>query len=381
MKYLNAEVLKAKLEKSAKENISSGRVSGLSSLVYQDGKVLYRGCFGVMRVGEAEPVKEDTVYRIMSMTKPITAVAVLILVERGLLSLDTPIEKYIPEFARQYIGELDEDGKIKRVGEAKTTITVLHLLTHTSGIGSRPLWAIQNTTLTDFDKSSLENIVSAYSKMELAFEPATATSYSATAAFAILGRIVEIITGEHYNDFLKKNLFDPCEMYDTTFEPSAEQFGRMITEHNYIDEKPVAVESIEGCVTRDVPPTTNLGGSGLASTIGDYANFAKMLLDGGVFNGRRILSEESIKLMATPHVSEEIQPGAARWGLSVRVIVGENRRPVGTYGWSGAYGTHFWVDPENKIFAVYMKNSHFDGGSGAKTSAQFERDVYASFEE
>ena len=380
MKYLNAEVLKAKLEKSANENINSGRVSGLSALVYQDGKVVYRNCFGVMKVGESEPVREDTIYRIMSMTKPITAVAILILIERGLLSLDTPIEKYIPEFSEQYVGKLDESGEIKRVGKANAKITVLHLLTHTSGIGSRPLWATQYPTLTDYDKSSLENIINAYSKMELAFEPATATSYSATAAFALLGRIVELITGEHYNDFLKKNLFDPCEMYDTTFEPSTEQFGRMITEHNYIDEKPVAVESIEGCVTRDVPPTTNLGGSGLASTLGDYANFPKMRLDGGAFNGRRIISEESVRLMSTPHVSEEIQPGALRWGLAVRVIVGENRRPVGTYGWSGAYGTHFWVDPENKIFAVYMKNSHFDGGSGAKTSAQFETDVYSALE-
>lgn len=380
MKYLNAEILKERIEKSAAENISSGRVSGLSALVYQDGKVLYRNCFGVMKVGESEPVKEDTIYRIMSMTKPVTAVAILILIERGLLSLDTPVEKYIPEFAEQYIGKLDENGKIKRVGKANTKITVLHLLTHTSGIGSRPLWATQYPTLTDYDKSSLENIINAYSKMELAFEPATATSYSATAAFAILGRMVEIITGEHYDDFLKKNLFEPCQMYDTTFEPSAEQFARMITEHNFVDEKPVAVKSIEGCVTRDTPPTTNLGGSGLISTLDDYANFAKMLLDGGSFNGKRIIFEESVKLMATPHVSEEIQPGAARWGLSVRIIVGENRRPVGTYGWSGAYGTHFWIDPENKIFAVYMKNSHFDGGSGAKTSAQFETDVYSALE-
>ena len=209
MKYLNAEILKERIEKSARENISSGRVSGLSALVYQDGKVLYRNCFGVMKVGESEPVKEDTIYRIMSMTKPITAVAILILIERGLLSLDTPIEKYIPEFAEQYIGKLDESGEIKRVGKANAKITVLHLLTHTSGIGSRPLWATQYPTLTDYDKSSLENIINAYSKMELAFEPATATSYSATAAFAILGRIVELITGEHYDDFLKKNLFEP----------------------------------------------------------------------------------------------------------------------------------------------------------------------------
>jgi CubicO group peptidase (beta-lactamase class C family) len=381
MKHLNVELLKANIEKSAYENITSGRVSGLSALVYQDGRVLYRNNFGVMRIGESTPVDDRTIYRMMSMTKPITAVAILILIERGLLSLDTRIDKYIPEFAEQYIGGFDENSNIVRTGKASTPITIHHLLTHTSGIGSRPLWAKQLPTITDEDKSSLENIVRAYSRLELAFEPATATSYSATAAFGILGRIVELITGEHFDVFLKKNIFYPCEMYDTTFEPTEEQFGRMITEHNFIDENPVAVESVKGCVTRDVPPTTNLGGSGLISTLDDYANFAKMLLDGGVFNGRRILSEESVRLMATPQVSEEIQPGPARWGLSVRIIVGENRRPVGTYGWSGAYGTHFWVDPENKIFAVYLKNSHFDGGSGAKTSAQFERDVYASFEE
>ena len=381
MKKINAEVLGANIEKSAEKNLSSGKICGASALVYQNGEVIYKNCFGVTEVGGDCPVKENTVFRIMSMTKPITAVAILILMERGLLSLDDLVEKYIPEFAEQYIGELDENGEVVRVGKAKTKITILHLLTHTSGSGSRPLWAKQYPKFTAEDKSSLDNMVKAFARCELAFEPGTATSYSGMSGLAILGRVVELITGMTYNEFLKKNIFELCDMPDTTFEPNDDQWSRMITMHDMVDDKPVAVASVPGCVRGDIPPTTHLGGGGLASTLVDYANFAKMLLDGGVFNGNRVISEESVRLMSTPHVSEEIQPGAARWGLAVRVIVGENRRPVGTYGWSGAYGTHFWVDPENKLFAVYMKNSHFDGGSGAKTSAEFERDVYASFEE
>ena len=169
-------------------------------------------------------------------------------------------------------------------------------------------------------------------------------------------------------------------MKDTTFVPSEEQWARMIKMHDLVDGKAVEGFIPKGYVSRDIPCTNYLGGGGLVSTLGDYWNFAEMLLGGGVFKGRRVISEESVRALSSPQIPEELQPGVARWGLAMRVVVGEHRRPVGSYGWSGAYGTHFWVDPENKITAVYMKNSFYDGGSGAKTSAEFEKDVYASFE-
>jgi len=156
----------------------------------------------------------------------------------------------------------------------------------------------------------------------------------------------------------------------------------MIAMHNKKDGKSVVGETLAGCVFGDFPSTNPLGGAGLISTLSDYTNFVDMLCNRGAYNGKRIISEESFAVMTTPHVSPEIQTGHQRWGITMRVITKDEyeRLPVGAFGWSGAYGTHFWIDPVNKISAIYMKNSRFDGGSGAKTSANFERDVFSSLE-
>ena len=176
-----------------------------------------------------------------------------------------------------------------------------------------------------------------------------------------------------YGDFLKNNIFDRLGMTDTSFEPNWE---RVIGMHNYLDGKAVKGDTNEGCVFSDFPISHQLGGAGLVSTIDDYCKFAEMLLNGG--NG--IISPESVKLMSTPSVPYSVQKRNKRWGLSVKVVSDESYQslPVGAFGWSGAYGTHFWVDPENKITAVYMKNSHYDGGGDAITAKNFEWDVTLS---
>lgn len=151
----------------------------------------------------------------------------------------------------------------------------------------------------------------------------------------------------------------------------------MIAMHNKKNGESVVGNTCQGCVFGDYPPTNPIGGAGLVSTLDDYANFADMLLSRGLFGDKRIISAETFEQMTSPQVSPDIQKGNHRWGLSMRVITSEAyaRLPVGAFGWSGAYGTHFWVDPVNEIVAIYMKNSQFDGGSGAKTAANFETDV------
>ena len=168
-------------------------------------------------------------------------------------------------------------------------------------------------------------------------------------------------------------------MKDTTFSPSPAQWARLIAKHDYQDGKATVAPTREGCVFENYPTTHALAGAGLVSTIHDYKNFASMLLDGGVFKGRRIVSKSSIDQMATPQIYDPLQKGRSLWGLGVRVIVDEKDvLPLGTFGWSGAYGTHFWVDRENKIAAIYLKNSAYDGGSGAKTAYHLEEDVYSA---
>ena len=169
-------------------------------------------------------------------------------------------------------------------------------------------------------------------------------------------------------------------MVDTTFVLNGEQQSRLVDMHTRIDGENAVRNMPEGCVFEDYPSTHYLGGAGLVSTLSDYVKFAKMLLNKGKTDTGAILSEETFNQLCTPQVSKEIMPGNISWGLGVRVIT-ENSYPylpVGSFGWSGAYGSHFWVDPVNKLFAVFMKNSSVDGGSGNESAENFEKAVYSS---
>jgi len=366
MRILNKELLKTNIEKRINADIASGRVGGASVIVRQNGEIMYKNCFG-------DNVNEDTIFRLASMTKPITTVAALMLIEQGRLCLNDIVEKYLPQFKDMHIVKSNECGALVDMGYAQTKPAILHLLSHTSGIGCGVVGNIQSGKMTDEDRTTVNATVNYIAKQGLAFNPFSQQAYSGTWAFDVLVAIIEKITGEDFNDFLHKNIFKPLNMHDTTFVPSESQWSRLITMHDYKDGKSCVGYTNKNCVFENYPCTHNLGGAGLISTINDYSNFAEMLLN----NGGQIVSEKMIKLMRTPHVPAEIMGGAWRWGLGVRVITDESYGflPVGSYGWSGAYGGHFWVDPVNNITAVYMKNSRYDGGSGAKTAYNFEMDV------
>ena len=173
-------------------------------------------------------------------------------------------------------------------------------------------------------------------------------------------------------------------MKDASFAPTEEQFSRFIGMHNRVDEKSVREPMPEGKVFGGTPVTHFLGGAGLAATLRDYSNFAEMLVNGGIFHGKRILSEQAVATLSAPIVPPEVMGGeTSRWGLGVLVTAtdGHPRLPKGAYGWSGAYGTHFWVDPANKVTAVFMKNSFYEGGAGARTENNFQANVNAAFAE
>jgi CubicO group peptidase (beta-lactamase class C family) len=169
-------------------------------------------------------------------------------------------------------------------------------------------------------------------------------------------------------------------MVDTTFAPSASQWERMVGMHDYKDGKAITAPTVEGCVVDDCPVTHPLGGGGLISTMDDYIKFAQMLQNKGMTPNGRILDEKWIEEMARPQLPVELMSESVNQGLGVRVITGDGYPWLadGTFGWSGAYGTHFWIDPVNQITAIYMKNSRYDGGSGAITGKHFEEDVFSS---
>lgn len=376
MKALDRELLAENIRKSVTCGISAHELCGACVTVRQAGEDVYTECFGTTAPDGSAPVTERSLFRLASMTKPVTAVAVMILAEWGLLTLDTRIKELLPKYSEMTVGRV-ENGNIKADRKAVTDITVKHLLTHTSGIGCGELGVRLNSLMTEDDKKSVEATVKFFADKPLSFEPFTKEEYSAFAAFDVLAAIVERLTGEDYNVFLRKNIFLPCGMDDTTFVPSEEQWQRLVTLHNYTEEKGAFAECFEkGSIFGGFPCTHYLGGAGLASTLCDYSLFARMLLDGGEINGRRIISEESVRMISTPIFPKA--RGKEAWGLGVRVITRSGVLPNGAYGWSGAYGGHFWIDPENKITAVYLKNSLYDGGAGASTARQLEKDVYSA---
>ncbi len=380
MNVLNKEVLTRAVDARFAGDLAAERVSGAAASVWQDGECVYRRFVGTTVPHGDVPVNEKSLFRLASMTKPVTAVAVLLLAEQGRLHLDDPIERYLPEFRDRRLWAIAPDGTVIDRGAIQTKPTILHLLTHTSGLCGGALGDRADKQMPHDARKDLTSATAYYATQGLGFEPFTKQEYSPVAAYDVLARIVEVVSGERFGAFLKRFIFDRCEMSNTTFSPSGEQWSRLVTMQDYRDGHAVAVRGKEGCVFEDYPTTYEMGGAGLVSTLDDYVHFAEMLRLGGAYRGYRVLGERWTNLMTSPVVPPTVMAGYKRWGLSVRVIVGEGYRllPVGAYGWGGVFGTYFWVDPTNRITAVYMRNSYYDGGFVSRISHRFEEDVHGA---
>lgn len=379
MRELDIKNLEQNISSRAASDIEAGNIGAASVLVRQSGNIVFKAHFG-SDASEYNIIPTDkTLFRIASMTKPITAVVILALAEKGLLNIDDNVEKFIPGFGNclKVIG-FDNGTPVTEPVHLKPTLR--HLLSHTSGIGSGESREYYEKGMSAECKASLAASISYYSKNALSFEPFTNQEYSAVAAFDILAGIAEMVSDKDFNTLVAEIVCDPCNMCDTVFLPSADQYNRIIPMHDKKNGKSVTEMIPEGYIFEDYPVSHYLGGAGLISSLSDYSRFAEMLLNCGYASGKSVIKPESVYELSKPQVPEKIQPGFERWGLGVRVITDKRygRLPVGAYGWSGAYGTHFWIDPENRITAVYMKNSRYDGGSGAKTAANFEEDVFSA---
>lgn len=385
MRIIDIEKLTKNLDERENSDFEQNIIGGAELIVNQNGKRLFHKRYGVKSIESGLPLPEGTIYRAASMTKPITVAAVLIEVGKGNIDLDKYVSDYLDGYDNLCVGKL-VDGKIV-VGEpCKNKVKIYNILSHTSGIGSGDLGEAEFIEFAKgfTDATTLADSVEYHKDKPLFFDPFTSQLYSAFVAFDIAARIVEKVSGMKYSDYLKKNIFDKLGMKDTTFHPTKEQWDRFITVHNRTEDgKAEDVEMPKGCIFDSIPTSYECGGAGLATTAEDYSKFAEMLLnDGKNEKGEVVVPEEYIKLMRTPYVPESIMEGWERWGLGVRVITSPlHWLEVGSFGWSGAFGTHFWVDPVNKITAVYMKNSRFYGGAGSVTACNFEKDVMNSFED
>ncbi len=375
MREINVGMLTELVTRHAQDEIRENKVSVKEIIVHQNGNRVYHGLFGAT---EAQ-ARERIIFRAASMTKPITSAAVSILADRGLLDLDRPAYDYYPQMKHLHVAEI-KDNKIISLRPVKNTIRVRDLLSHTSGIGCAPLF----TTLEHSGLNlSLQQAVETILTHPLSFEPLTDQAYSATDAFDIAAGIAEIVSGVPFDEFLEENLFKPLGMTDTTFSPTPEQWKRFIPMHNRTkDGRSETVSMPEGDVFETASPKRCLAGGGLCVTAEDYIRFADMLCLGGITPvGVRILSPESILRMRTSNLPECVKMGSESWALGMRVITSSDYPHglgVGCFGWSGAYGTHFWVDPENSLSVVMMKNSLYDGGAGNRSACELERDVTES---
>ena len=374
MQKLNFEKMKENVRSHVSAVIGQRILPCASLLVYQENEGFYREEFGFSDISKREMLKSDAMFRLASMSKPITAVAALILMDRGLLSLDDPIAKYLPEFSKLFIGKIKNDEVVEEI-EVKTAVTIKELLTHSSGIGSGDIGAKDFLAIPVEERATLEMAMPLYAKCRLAFEPKTSSDYSPFIGLDILSRIIEIISGKPYDVFLKEEIFDKLGMRDTTFVPTETQWDRMVRFATEQDGQCVSEPLDKTRVFEHFPLTFFAGSAGLASTMDDYFAFAKMLLNEGEYNGVRILNADTVRAMSTPQLTKEVLPPPQVWGLGVRVITDETYGTLvkNCYGWAGAYGTYFWVDPDNKIIAIYMRNVR-DGEQGY-TNSMLESDI------
>jgi len=351
--------------------IDAGEITGAITMVSRRGKVAHFESQGQMDLEKTTPMRKDAVFRIASMSKPITAVAILMLMEEGRLRLTDPASKFIPEFTDTKVaietapyrpaanGQPARDAAYYTM-PAERAITIRDLLTHTSGLESGTLgnrigarMSPRNTSLT------LEKYVPTLGQVPLDFQPGSRWSYSLLAGMETLGRVVEVASGMTFDQFLKQRLFDPLEMTDTTFVPSDAQLARAVTLYDGRDGKLVRLDTPGWLSTK----TLFSGGGGLWSTAEDYLRFGQMLANGGVLNGKRILSPRTVDLLATNHVGDLYTGTGGRvnglgFGLGVDVVLDNaasgRRVSNGTFAWGGAFGMYFWVDRKEAIVGVLM---------------------------
>lgn len=378
MKALDRQLLIENIHRAADEDFAAHKVFGAAYWVCQQGQEPVEMCFGTTAPDSKTPVTGRTLFRIASMTKPVTAVAMLLLADRGLLSLSDPLSKFLPGFHDMEIIETDADGTCRHRGKAHTDPTILQVLSHTAGIGGD---LIKQERMAQRDRQTLDATLSFLSRAGLDFEPGSKQQYNSAYGFDALVKIAEIVTGTSYLQFLTDEILAPLGMKDTTFIPSAEQWNRLVAMHDQVEGQNREAQTIPGCVFLNCPCSHFLGGAGLVSTLKDYAAFAWMLLRGGMAGNRRLLSSVGMSAMCAPQVSRSIMPGGEQWGIGVRVITGENDGglPVGSFGWCGKFGSYFWIDPVNCVAAVYMKNSLVDGGSANSSARRFKTAVMNSY--
>jgi CubicO group peptidase (beta-lactamase class C family) len=363
--------------------VDEKRIAGVVTLVARRGKVVHLDAYGMADIENNEPMTEDTYFRLWSMTKPVTSVALLSLYEEGKFQLSDPLARHLPEFenVRVFAG-VDKDGEM--ILEDPVRAPSLHdVFRHTAGFsyGSGPEPIRKLLQPSPYSEPSLEALAHRVAAVPLIYQPGMRWVYS--FSHDIQARLVEVLSGVSFEDYTRERIFEPLGMDEVVFGLPAELADRFANTYSPNEAGSLVATDTPENTTYNTPP---FGGTSLSGPVMDYARFAQMLVNSGELDGVRILSPTTVDLMASHHLPDGVTRGSAGggeafgegYGLGVRVVIDPakagNLTSAGTFGWSGAAGTHFFVDRKQELIAVFMVQRQGPGGFGM--SDQFETLVY-----
>ncbi|HUN41004.1 MAG TPA: serine hydrolase domain-containing protein [Acetobacteraceae bacterium] len=363
--------------------VETGRLPGIITTIWRRGELAHTGLAGHADIERGKPMREDAIFRIYSMSKPITAVALMMLVEEGALGLDDDVATHIPAWKDLGVYATGAPGLVPTAGPAflttppKRPMKVIDLATHTSGLTYGFLnrtavdAAYRRTNIAGFNaEGGLDAMVQNLGGLPLEFSPGTAWNYS--VAIDVLGYLVQKLSGQSFGEFLRTRLFEPLGMQDTAFWCPPEKTGRLTTCYMPREGGGIKVQDDAGASIFAAPPKLESGGGGLLSTVHDYMRFCRMMLNGGTLDGVQILSPKTVALFSLNHLPDNQQladlapPGnfsesgyagiGFSLGCGVTVDVAKTRLPgtPGEYFWGGAASTAFWIDPREDLAVVFM---------------------------
>ena len=348
--------------------VDQDKLAGVIAMVARRGKVAYLERFGMMDLEAAKSMQFDTIFRIYSMTKPITSAALMMLYEEGRFQLNDPVSKFIPEFAdvKVFAGATEEGFELT---ELEREIAIWHLLTHTAGLTydffeDSPVDAMYLEADLHQPDRTLEEMIHQLVKLPLVHQPGTAWRYS--MATDVLGYLIEVISGISLDVFLEKKILKPLGMEDTGFYVPEAKLGRLAATYGPTENGGTELLDAPATSQYAKPPRFLSGGAGLVSTVSDYARFAQMLLDGGELDGTRLLGRKTVGLMTINHLPDELIPIQVQphilygcgFGLGFRVLVNVAQAgrlgSEGEFGWGGAASTSFFVDPKEELIGLLL---------------------------
>jgi len=371
--------------------VQRGRTNGVVALIARNGKIVYHKAFGYNDEEKKDPIEKDDIYRIASQTKAITSVAAMMLYEEGKFLLDDPVSRYIPEFAKpQVLDKFNPDDSTFTTTPAKSEITIRQLLTHTSGIGYAQIGSREATAI--YAKAGvtsgigvgkehlLATDIRKLGKLPLMHQPGARFTYGLNTD--VLGYLVEVLSGKTLDEFFRTRIFEPLGMKDTYFNVPAAKQARVVNifveTNGKLAKAPAAVPGF----LLDYPKqgsTYFSGGAGLSSTALDYAIFLQMLLNGGEYNGKRLLSRNTVRLMTMNQIGD-VDFGVNKFGLGFGITTEKGSAvlptPAGVFEWGGYFSTTYWADPKEKLVGIIFRQ--LSGSTHSDAPDKYKVMVYSA---